>query len=578
MIVRTGFSKQSSLVALWLALIFPVTLRASNALNWAEVDVAAYRSVKDEREKPRITKGKVLYVAGCPGTDNPISFLLENRGVDSTTVELTAGSLQSQDSLLDPKVIDIRVVKYWYQAESAGKYFKRWKPRGSVLVPELLLKDDGLIKVDHQKRRNKIRLGTRESGRYVDISDGSAMLRGAKEIPIDEMPVTDSSSLEPVSIEPGGFKAFWLTLRLPAAAPAGEYKGTIEVVSGDGQHLKIPLSVTVLPIELVKGKLQYGIYYRGVLSQEGSISSERKSHQQYKAELSNMISHGVSSPTVYQSPDDDSRLESVLAMRQEAGGDTDLFFIGLRTEDQSQSAKQRYLGQFRRVKDLSVRYGIQQIYIYGVDEGEGDVIERQRDEWLSLRAVGAKVFAAAWQPGIPSRVAGVVDLFVAGQKPDKAVVAAVQAKGTRVFMYNQPQSGVEDFSLYRRKFGVELWKDGFDGAMPYAYQHGFGNVWNDFDHAEFRDHNFTYPTENGVVDTIQWEGFREATYDVRYLETLISVLANVETNGMQVGNAYLDARREARALIERTANGPDVDPAVFRKQAQQLIMQLSRPN
>ena len=45
---------------------------------------------------------------------------------------------------------------------------------------------------------------------------------------------------------------------------------------------------------------------------------------------------------------------------------------------------------------------------------------------------------------------------------------------------------------------------------------------NDFDHERFRDHVFAYPTSAGVIDTIQWEGFREAVDDVRYLATLIS--------------------------------------------------------
>ena len=37
----------------------------------------------------------------------------------------------------------------------------------------------------------------------------------------------------------------------------------------------------------------------------------------------------------------------------------------------------------------------------------------------------------------------------------------------------------------------------------------------------FRDHVFAYPTSNGVIDTIQWEGWREGVDDTRYLATLI---------------------------------------------------------
>ena len=62
--------------------------------------------------------------------------------------------------------------------------------------------------------------------------------------------------------------------------------------------------------------------------------------------------------------------------------------------------------------------------------------------------------------------------------------------------------------------------------MDYAYQHGFHHVWNDFDDQTYRDHNFTYPTVNGIVPTVQWEGFREAVNDVRYLTTLSQAIAN----------------------------------------------------
>ncbi|TFH06713.1 MAG: DUF4091 domain-containing protein, partial [Nitrosomonadales bacterium] len=63
------------------------------------------------------------------------------------------------------------------------------------------------------------------------------------------------------------------------------------------------------------------------------------------------------------------------------------------------------------------------------------------------------------------------------------------------------------------------------GAMNYAYQHEFGqSLWNDFDDASAthaRDHVFAYPTSDGVIDTIQWEGWREGVDDTRYLATLI---------------------------------------------------------
>jgi hypothetical protein len=62
--------------------------------------------------------------------------------------------------------------------------------------------------------------------------------------------------------------------------------------------------------------------------------------------------------------------------------------------------------------------------------------------------------------------------------------------------------------------------------MDYAYQQSFGNIWNDFDDMHWRDHVFAYPISNGVIDTIQWEGWREGEDDTRYIGTLIKKEGN----------------------------------------------------
>jgi hypothetical protein len=85
---------------------------------------------------------------------------------------------------------------------------------------------------------------------------------------------------------------------------------------------------------------------------------------------------------------------------------------------------------------------------------------------------------------------------------------------------------VENPELYRKNYGFALWNAGYDGSMDYAYQHEAGALWNDFDSVNFRDLVFAYPTSNGVIDTIQWEGWREGVDDTRYLATLIKLEGN----------------------------------------------------
>ncbi len=114
-----------------------------------------------------------------------------------------------------------------------------------------------------------------------------------------------------------------------------------------------------------------------------------------------------------------------------------------------------------------------------------------------------------------------LDIAVLDGSLDPAQAAQWHSYGKRVLSYDNPQVGVENPEIYRKNFGFALWNAGYDGAMNYAYQHGAGSIWNDFDDSYLRDHVFAYPVSNGVIDTIQWEGWREGVDDTRYLATLM---------------------------------------------------------
>ena len=91
--------------------------------------------------------------------------------------------------------------------------------------------------------------------------------------------------------------------------------------------------------------------------------------------------------------------------------------------------------------------------------------------------------------------------------------------GHEVFCYGFPQSDCGEPEIYRRNDELYLCKVGRDGAMHYAYRHGMGHVWNDFDHVR-RDHTFVYPMVNGLIGAIAREGIREGVDDTRYVAAL----------------------------------------------------------
>ena len=121
-------------------------------------------------------------------------------------------------------------------------------------------------------------------------------------------------------------------------------------------------------------------------------------------------------------------------------------------------------------------------------------------------------------------------MLVCGNDTRSEEAARWHSIGAKIFSYNNPQVGEEKPETYRRNFGLQLWQNDYGGTMDFAYQLGFGHIWNDFDD-EYRDHNFTYPTTNGVIDTIQWEGQREGVDDVRYLSTLLHTIETAKSQG-----------------------------------------------
>ena len=134
----------------------------------------------------------------------------------------------------------------------------------------------------------------------------------------------------------------------------------------------------------------------------------------------------------------------------------------------------------------------------------------------------------------------------------------------------QPNGGVENPEVNRRNFGLLLWQNNYDGAANYAYQHSFGNIWNDFDDVLYREHNFTYPTVDGVVDTIAWEGYREGVDDVRYMTKLEQLISSADKSG---DKKHKDTAAKASEYL-KTIDASEDDLNVVRSKMISYIMDL----
>lgn len=498
-----------------------------------------------------------LYISACRGEFEPMSFVLRALSRDMTGVTLTATDLHSVSSsaVIPFKHVDLKIVKPWFQSYYAWNEIGKSDPADfrQTLVPELLLKDDALVSVDVSAERNFVML---DHG-YEWINQ-KKMAASEQVFPtMQEFPVTDAKTLQPFALPRRTNKQVWATIFVPPGTPPGEYSGDIEVRSNGALQGTIKVNLKVHSFELAESKIFHSIYYRAVLDDaRARVGSEYRNTQQMREELQNLINHGVRNPTMYQPFSSQGLLREALQLRQDLGMNNEpLYYLGLQTTTSflGHDAEKQLRTVFSRINGIARDHGFTSVYVYGKDEAKGAELVAQRRLWDIVHDLGGKVFVAGYTDSF-ELVGDSLDFLVHAHQPSVQEATKWRGSGHKIFNYANPQTGPENPFLFRLNYGIVLWANGYDGAMPYAYQHCFGSCWNDMDHSKYRDHAFTYPTADGVIDTLAWEGFREATDDVRYLTTLEKLLSNGSSNSTPAAD-------QARSFLST------IKTAVLSKQA-----------
>jgi len=515
-----------------IGILFIFCLFNIQCVDAKSVTVYAVPTITDDKILPssEISSSYIsdtISVKASPGEFEPASFVIRaDEDIESVIIDID--NLTGSNGEIQSTNIDIRTVKCWYQG---GYELYNNNIIGRYLTPELLLKDESLIYVEGEEwpvydmsnpgGRNYLKV----DGSYIDISDDSTKYTSYVITPISERPIKDATTLQPVTLRQNMNKQFWVTVHIPEDTQPGNYIGTITARVGNTLLSTIKLDVTVLPITLSDPYLEYSIYYKGRTTTDGtgSISSESKTTEQLTAELQDMFDHGVTNPCMFIS--DTSRLTLAYSIRQQIGmNNSNLYTVWLSLND---------VAEIDRVKSVTAPYGVKEVYVYGYDERpltDPETIEKIK----AIHAAGGKVLNAQY-PDQAYDIATHLDLATVPFSPDPDLAALYHKNGNRIFSYGNPQTVPEYPRAYRRNFGLLLWQKDYDGAMDYAYQHSYGDIWNDFDYEggtyDYRDHVFAYPTMNGVIDTIQWEGFREGVDDVRYLTTLQNTIILAKSQG-----------------------------------------------
>ena len=459
--------------------------------------------------EPPVSISRVMSIKACRGEYEPASFVAYP--LEATVrAEVVATDLKGDRAAIPASAVDIRAVKCWYQSGEGGRF--PINRRMKVLTPELLLKDDDLVKVDSEKKDNYVKLSFPDGKtKWLWISSPTTTAEELK-VTAEEQPIRDAKTLQPVTIPKHTAKQFWVTIHVPDDARAGKYRGMVELRTGGKLIDSVGLEIEVLPFDLEPNPLESSVYFHWGITLDvtgnGTVRHTKRSVAQYRAELANLLAHGVDNPTL------GVRFESgllglALWLRHDVGlRDDHLYYLIAGTY--------RPIEEIKQIIKIAKQFGYEDVYFYGRDEARGEKLKAQRAEWASVRKAGGKVFVAGSQGHNFPELGDVQDLLVCYGDPSKEEAARWHSKGHKIFCYANPQSGIEEPETYRRNFGLLLAANDYDGGMTYIYYHG----WNDFHGSRYRQHNFVYPTADGVLDTIQWEGYREGIDDLRYLATL----------------------------------------------------------
>ena len=193
-----------------------------------------------------------LRVVAMRGEFEPASFVVYTCE-DAEKFLVTAGDLRSAEGAVLPKSeIDIKLVKVWYQ--NCNGWYSYFGDVGLKLVPELLVNDENLIKVDTFKKANYLRVNYPEGYKYIWISAPEAIDASPDHM---NAPVADAKTLQPVTLEAGRFKQFMVTFHIGKDVKPGLYTGAIRMTLEGKAAGSIPVRLRVLPHRLPDPKTYY---------------------------------------------------------------------------------------------------------------------------------------------------------------------------------------------------------------------------------------------------------------------------------------------------------------------------------
>jgi len=438
------------------------------------------------------------------------------------------------------EAVDVKVVKVWLQPRDAWLTERIYGLAGGDfrLTPNMLLHDDSLIRVDETNKINFLRIDYPDRSRYVDMMSRGRLSKFNYEL----HPVRDTPRFVPCVLQRNRFKQFWITVKVPADAKAGDYAGRLSF-SVDGRPSGgVDLKLTVYPFALPGPRTHYDTSRKYVVSlmngpSLGALVEDSHdvalSEAKLRAMCRSLVAHNVLNPfgpgDIAADDPDDFAVRSLIIWRQEGlpcdilfGGRAFAFlqegFVGWPEKDPKGYADA--LAAFKKTIDLQLSatervLGHRRRAFYGYDEASTQANRRQYESWRYIKSKGGEVFVTS---PIARDVAWMVDWADVPANCSREGVDDWHVAGARVLNYAAPFAGATSPEIWRRTQGIRFYFADYDGLADLAWWSGV-NRWNDntWRKSEYQQMGMVYPTIDGVIDTLAYDALREAIDDIRYL-------------------------------------------------------------
>ncbi len=369
------------------------------------------------------------------------------------------------------------------------------------------------------------------------------------------------------AIAKGKTQTFWLTLKVPAAAAPGEYSTRLLISVAGGGNTVLPLKLSVLPFKLKSPPDRYWAMWTS------GRGYDKMSREELRGELADMKEHGINSVLFFAPGLGDARftqkdgqiifssskLAEIQTLRRELkldgplllywGGELETLALSLVGKKIDQAileapemravVKKAFRAVDRFIRDTGGE-GYGDWYYLGWDEpqiwsGGG---QRSLYEHALAREAGVQSLVTISEGELAEKLSLYVTGFCWGGAPESE--KANRLRKLRKQEYWWYGSGVYDgqeggMMPNRYLCGFLFYKTGAKGQVSFIYTRTgvTGDPYDDFDgegYPEPKDGMIVYPSADGPVPTLQWEGIREGIDDYKYVYTLETLIAEAKKN------------------------------------------------